>query len=77
VTGIPSRAAYALGMRNDSAYGRYRNWARSLQGRMLAAVAVVVVLAGTGAPIGTALGLGAVVAVGGLVMYAISSRGAH
>ncbi|MDX6630913.1 MAG: hypothetical protein QOH00_3159 [Gaiellales bacterium] len=44
---------------------------------MLMAVAVVVVLAGTGAPIATALGLGAVVAVGGLVMYAISSRGAH
>ena len=64
-------------MRNDSAYGRYRHWARSLQGRMFMAVAVVAVLAGTGTPIANALALGAVVAVGGLIMYAITSRRAY
>jgi hypothetical protein len=46
----------------------------TLPGRMFAAVAVVVLMAGTGTPIAAALTLGGIVAVCGLVAYVISSR---
>ena len=66
---------YVLGMRERrSESGGFRAWLTTLPGRMFAAVAVVVVMAGTGASIAAALTLGGIVAVCGLVAYAIGSR---
>ena len=61
-------------MRSESERGGFRAWMSTLPGRMFAAVAVVVLMAGTGTPIAAALTLGGIVAVCGLVAYVISSR---
>ena len=66
--------AYLVGMRSESESGGFRTWMSTLPGRMFAAVAVVILMAGTGASIAAALTLGGIVAVCGLVAYAIGSR---
>ena len=72
--GDSARSADSVSMRSDSAYGSYRRSMRSPLGRLMMAVLVVVVLAVTGTALPIALGIGAVVAFGALVKFALNTR---